>query len=100
MKDEELLAKKRQIVEPLVAKAIDVFVQATNIADQIDQINTEDLFKSVIYNKPRQKELKDTMSWSCNLLMRLYFLLKPKLGEAKFTLPEFVEKLKESNVVT
>jgi len=27
-------------------------------------------------------------------------MLKPRLGEAKFSLPEFVEKLKESNVVS
>lgn len=41
------------------------------------------------------------MSWSCNVLMRLFFMLKLRLSEGiKFSLPEFVEKIKESNIVT
>jgi len=38
----------------------------------------QDLFKGgVIYNKPRQKDLKDTLSWSTNAILKLFYALKP-----------------------
>lgn len=62
---------------------------------------SDDIVKSIIeqsiINKPREKELKDTKSWSANTLIKLFFKVKEVKKESmQLKNPkEFVEVLKK-----
>ena len=57
----------------------------------------KEIVKSSIITKPKDKKLKETKSWSTNLLIRIFYKIKEALKQERkeWNIKEFIEGLKK-----
>ena len=68
--------------------------------DITDQIFVDDSIKNgVLISDCRDKKLKNTLSWSSNILIRVHFILKATLPDiAKSNQKEFIDSFKDKDL--
>jgi hypothetical protein len=58
------------------------------------------LMEKVIINKPKEKELQNTMSWSTNILIRMFYILQELTKDKSKTIKSFIELIKSNTNIS
>ena len=94
MEEEKKEVKHNELEASKAEKVTNILAEVEKVFGVDGESKVAAVMESHIVNKPRDKQLKGTKSWSTNCLIRLYYS-HSKLKESK-KMPDFIKEIKQS----